>query len=504
MMLFSELIRAISKKSAVVPIHISDKFNIDDSALIDGRQEHFQNGVLYFGYYAQVAGQELPAHCVLAGAPPRAAEAQADRDLALAEEGELFFLFNLSKSLIEASRSPGLYTELMDCAARTGSVSAFIDLAASRLGSPVVLVDRDFKVLAFSSIYPIDDPIWAQNVRQGYCCYEFVSAVGELESVKRAPDSSEPVLVTCSASPSQKLSSKVFWGGEMIGYVIALEGESSFGPAHFEQLALVSAASGDMLARYAPYLLPDGTQYQRLLYDLLIGAPPEKLAPVIAKLRFPEKLCALRLSQDGGQGQKRLRQQVAEKLRALFPGSQMTFHENGIAALLAPDGPCGPGPEQFALLCGLAEDEQLSIGVSNAFGEIADFARHYARARRALELAAKLKLRGRVCRYADLAFYDLVSAATKKDGLERYVHPALALLRRYDEENGAELLRTLERFLACDCSLKLASEALFIHRNSLAYRLGRIGELTGLDLADSGTRFLLNLSFAIGRFGECT
>ena len=58
-------------------------------------------------------------------------------------------------------------------------------------------------------------------------------------------------------------------------------------------LPTVSAAAGDILVKFAPYLLPDSTHYQRLIYELAIGAPPEKLAPHIAKLSFPENMLGM-------------------------------------------------------------------------------------------------------------------------------------------------------------------------------------------------------------------
>lgn len=500
-MLFSQLIGAISEKIPLKPLLIRDLFDIRDTALLDGVQDSFQNDVLYIGYYAQVHSGKLPQHCVLAGCPEEKVPEGMTGDLALADGEKLFFLFNLARTLVDASRSKGLYAELMDCAVQTQSVSSFVNLAASKLGNTLVLLDRDYKVLACSNIYPIADPIWAQNIRQGYCCYEFISAVNELDSIKNAPHSAEPVVVTCYASPMKKLSSKIFLGGRLIGFAVMLEEENLLNATHFELLPQVSAAAGDYISRFAPYLLPDSTRYQRLLYDLLIGAPPEKLAPSIEKLRFPPFMCALRLIQTRDPGQKRLKEQVAEKLKALLPETQLTFHENGIAALAAPEDASGLSDEQRGLLADLAEAEHLSIGVSNVFTGIDSFARHYAQACHALDLSARLKDGGSVCRYADYAFYDLLGAAKKAGELEGFCHPALARLRAYDAENNTELLRTLERYLACDCSIKETSEKLFIHRNSLAYRLRRIVELTRLDLSDSGTRFLLGMSFAIERFG---
>ncbi len=499
-MLFSELISAISEKIPLKAIGISDSFDIKDTALLDGVQAEFQNDVLYIGYYEQTRFRKLPSHCVLVGSSETEALLSAGTDLALAGEQKLFFLFNLAKSLVDASRSKGLYAELMDCAAQTKSVTAFMNLAASKLGNSIVLLDRDFKVLSTSNIYPIDDPLWASNIRQGYCSYEFISAVNDMEIIKNAPKTSEPIVITCYASPLRKLSSKMFQGGHMIGFVIMLENESPVSPEHFDLLRIVSEAAGDVIARFAPYLLPDSTQYQRLLYEMVIGAPADKLTQYIGKLSFPENMCAVRISQSRDLGQKHLKEQITSKLKTLLPGTQFTYHDNGIAALLSSTEAFGLTYEQTELLNSFAKSEAVSVGVSNTFFKIEDFARYYSQACRALELENRLRFGSIVCKYADYAFFDLLGEVKKPNTLEAYCHPALKLLRRYDSENNTELFRTLETYLSCDCSIKLSSEKLFIHRNSLTYRLKRILELTQIDLNDSATRFLLEMSFRIGRF----
>ncbi|MBV7534874.1 helix-turn-helix domain-containing protein [Duganella sp. sic0402] len=61
-------------------------------------------------------------------------------------------------------------------------------------------------------------------------------------------------------------------------------------------------------------------------------------------------------------------------------------------------------------------------------------------------------------------------------------------------KNKDMLQRTLEVWFAHDGHPAATAEALHIHRNTLDYRLRRIGEITGLDLARLEDRFLLYIS----------
>ena len=61
----------------------------------------------------------------------------------------------------------------------------------------------------------------------------------------------------------------------------------------------------------------------------------------------------------------------------------------------------------------------------------------------------------------------------------RVLEPVLA----YDRRNDAGLVDTLAAFLDCSGSWSRAAEALHLHVNTVRYRIGRIEELTGRDLA---------------------
>lgn len=63
----------------------------------------------------------------------------------------------------------------------------------------------------------------------------------------------------------------------------------------------------------------------------------------------------------------------------------------------------------------------------------------------------------------------------------------------YDLERGSDLVRTLRVYFAVGANASEAADRLFLHRNSLLYRLARVRELTGLDLKDPRAGLALQL-----------
>jgi DNA-binding PucR family transcriptional regulator len=71
----------------------------------------------------------------------------------------------------------------------------------------------------------------------------------------------------------------------------------------------------------------------------------------------------------------------------------------------------------------------------------------------------------------------------------RLVEPLVA----YDRERRSDLVRTLAAYFDAGANASEAADRLFLHRNSLLYRLERIRELTGLDSKRPEDRLALQL-----------
>ena len=64
---------------------------------------------------------------------------------------------------------------------------------------------------------------------------------------------------------------------------------------------------------------------------------------------------------------------------------------------------------------------------------------------------------------------------------------------RYDKQNATNMVETLDCYFACNCNVSETAKALFIHRNTLIYRIDKIKSILGRDLKDSEERLLLQL-----------
>ncbi|HSI81970.1 MAG TPA: helix-turn-helix domain-containing protein [Solirubrobacterales bacterium] len=85
--------------------------------------------------------------------------------------------------------------------------------------------------------------------------------------------------------------------------------------------------------------------------------------------------------------------------------------------------------------------------------------------------------------------------ATDPAEVRRFYDETVAPLVAHDREYRTDLLGTLEAYLANDCNMNATARAVYAHRHTVAHRLGRIRELTGLDpsLGDDRERLGLGI-----------
>lgn len=91
----------------------------------------------------------------------------------------------------------------------------------------------------------------------------------------------------------------------------------------------------------------------------------------------------------------------------------------------------------------------------------------------------------------------LVAEIRKSIPCNNLLHPALDAIARYDEENQTDLLFTLRTYLENDCNAQKCGRLLFLHRNSLVYRIRRIQDISGCNLSDPVERSYLRISFLL-------
>ncbi len=139
-------------------------------------------------------------------------------------------------------------------------------------------------------------------------------------------------------------------------------------------------------------------------------------------------------------------------------------------------------------------DSNPRCGIGFPASELASWNETFRQAGQALEMARRLS-ENRPLYFPDLSVYRLLLQVEHSPELSDFYQELLGPLLGY--ESGDELIKTLDAYFERNGNLKKTANALYIHRNTLLYRLERIKEITGLDLDDPETRLALQLTLRI-------
>ena len=142
----------------------------------------------------------------------------------------------------------------------------------------------------------------------------------------------------------------------------------------------------------------------------------------------------------------------------------------------------------------------LRIGVGNSRAYLDEIKTSRNEAASALRAAEVSGSEGNIFFYREQGLYTLLLHVDDSRILDIYVEEKIGKLLRADEINDGNLSETLENYLNCSCNVKKTAEEMFLHRNTLNYRLKKIREILGCDLENLDTCLELKLAFLIRRY----
>lgn len=112
----------------------------------------------------------------------------------------------------------------------------------------------------------------------------------------------------------------------------------------------------------------------------------------------------------------------------------------------------------------------------------------YDMAKEAMMIRERFGITQEIVSYGDILFERLVN--NTKESLKREI---LLDYRDKFEEFDKEMILTIEEFMSCDMNISSTAKKLYVHRNTLIYRLDKIKKDTGLDIRyfNEATKFTI-------------
>ena len=374
-----------------------------------------------------------------------------------------------------------------------------ISLSAEILKNPLIITDESFRLLGYSKQYEVDEPIWNEIVTNGFCPYPIVQLLKKEGFLDLLNQKASPVFLNQGAFSKhvRRLVSEVRIDGKIKGYIALLEYFKEIELQDQELLNNISAVFALELANKNAIEAAKGHMTQELLRHLIEGTVTNEASALnrvysLGWNLFEKKQIFLLQHRNGERIQGQIYDETESLLAKGFLGAKMGFMQDYIVVMVSwsKEETYAFFLEQLKVLC---KKNQLVACFGKPRLKLTDLAESYREARKMLSLSNVYKREETVFDYSDMIIYDILILADHKD----HMHPGIIKLMDAEKTDCREYLLTLKTYFQSSFSLKKTSELLYLHRNTVSYRLKRIEDIAEISLEDYQTCLHLQLSLSM-------
>ncbi|MDK9711116.1 PucR family transcriptional regulator [Acidaminobacter sp.] len=137
--------------------------------------------------------------------------------------------------------------------------------------------------------------------------------------------------------------------------------------------------------------------------------------------------------------------------------------------------------------------DQYEAGISGAHADLSDLGRAINESLYAQKTSALIN--ERICAFSDIGLYSILMPYHQELWMRQFYDRILKPIKDYDERYNTQLFDTAQAFVQQDGKIAETAEALFMHSNTIRYRIGKIKSLLHMEAAEGS--FYEQLSVAV-------
>ena len=408
---------------------------------------------------------------------------------------EVIKIFDHLRELDRALRAASLETD---------PFQAILNVIHGELLCPMLFGQKDLHIFAITDQYPEAEvyPGWDEICRLRTIPIDLINKM-VAPDMRKYPESIPTVAIPVGDNENKKCSyqirSNCYCKGELWGHLYIYYPSKVLDPAVLQLARFFADVYGELLdrimggkvSRYAAYAF---------LVDLLDGKPisPEAINTIRWNKGWAkeQKLCLYRIRATGSDGSAMFLD-FACGLLSRKAKNEIVFPYRDNIVVIAPWDGSAPEPELLSYAVTALSRVSFRCGASYPFIGLERIAVAYFQAEYA-DLRGKADAEtGQFSFFGSYAFAGLIEYVRANIDWRPFVSPSLYRLYDTDRENGTEYYKTLFWLLVNDMHAADAARQLYIHRNTLKYRLTRIEELIPDDLTDPNTIQYLHFCYAL-------
>lgn len=369
---------------------------------------------------------------------------------------------------------------LFQAAFSQNNLDELTEAVANLLKNPIAVYDSNYCILAHSSTTYIRDSVWLEGMKRGYCRYEYAAQLSKLTT-----SSQDSQIITCFGDVRRR-QAVLRMGDVLVGYYSVLESETPFCEVpqeYYDIAAKFLAKEISMLSAFSGHYVNKGTQ--GILIDLLNGSLAnqtlfrQRLSGSELDYSSVFRLITIDTENYSPTGQE----QLQRGLTTIMPSAPSVYYEKAVVLLFD----CAAAHEKVGKILSdlerYLEQEHLRCCISDQFDDLYCLREQYLHTIQALETAATIKDMRTVLPYEDYKLLRVIRLLSPEE-IPFLCSTAVWAIYSDDRKNQSNNLETLFMYLHNGKSLQKTADTLYIHRNTVTYRLQRISEKYNIDFRD--------------------
>lgn len=386
----------------------------------------------------------------------------------------------------------------------TEDIRHIVDSLAAEVARSIVVVTPDIRVITHSTHLGDEDTVRVRGILQRQ------AEPAAIEHIRAQHVSMwrESGFIPANDDIGMKRRSctAVRWRGQLLGYLMMIDEARTLSAGDLERAEKAATAIAAILSDIAQEQTRQQEAKENWLADLL--APEEESAQRAARtppdgvqvtagapvqIMVVEAVAAQAVSIPEADALMRTALTAVAAMSETTPCAYLSRDGQGILLLTHAEPSTRvelTARRVIDALTGHADIKRAVVGHAHAPAGLAEASTSYEQAATAARGALVLDDHGDVVDWADLGIYGVLLDMNART-LHRLVPTGLHALKAADP--SGVLLQTAEVYLDSAASPPAAATTLHIHRTTLYYRLGRIHDLSGLDLADGNDRLTFHL-----------
>ncbi len=420
----------------------------------------------------------------------------------LLAEGELWSLIaDVAVVFANEQKINSDIQRLMMALEQSEGLQVIVDMAAEMLKSLVIVTDTSYRILAMDKKVIPGRPDIEEQRTKGYLIDRTIESIHKDNLYDRARQQRYPYYSKDPDLGVGWITGLVYVYGVEAAQIAIMERDHPFTRYDYELSNFLCKLVSLELQKDDFYKQNNALMHSVLLSELLEGHVHDSQTAMIRSRQLgwtiSNNMALFTVfDQNFGAFDKKA-QLLGEQLHQMLPQSRWVIFQNKliflvpdksvISGLLAADG----GIIKYLQI------NKLTAALSEQLSDILLIKRRYEQCLVAFEIGARIHPEYALHQYSDYVCHHIGKIVSNTHILQDFYHPGVAAIASSDQENGTELLTTLTEYLQNVDHPTIAAEHLFIHKNTLFFRMNKIKERFGLQLDNGYERLRILLTLVL-------